>query len=99
MDIDIFKNSLNQKNPPEEITDPLKALWIEANGDWDTAHRIVQVRNDRDSMWVHAYLHRKEGDVGNSSYWYHRANMPMSTLSFDEEWHEIAIELLDLLKV
>jgi hypothetical protein len=73
----------------------LKALWIEANGDWATAHRIVQVLYDRDAMWVHAYLHRKEGDLGNSSYWYSRANKPMSKLSLDEEWVEIVGALLD----
>jgi len=91
-----FKRSLNQINPPTGISDPLKALWIEANGNWDAAHRLIQMNNDRDSMWVHAYLHRKEVDLGNASYWYHRANIPISSLSFDEEWDEIVSALLNI---
>lgn len=93
---DEFKRTLTQENPPSRISDPLKALWIEANGDWDAAHRIVQMNHDRDSMWVHAYMHRKEGDLGNASYWYHRSDKPMSELSLAEEWDEIVQTLLGI---
>ena len=94
MKLDEFKNTMAKKDPPKGASDLLKALWIEARDDWDIAHRIVQVLYNRDAMWVHAYLHRKEGDLSNASYWYHRAEMPMTNLSLDKEWEDIAVSLL-----
>jgi hypothetical protein len=62
---------------PEGLpTDHLRALWHDLHGDWDTAHRIVQVMDDRDAMWIHAYLHRKEPDISNAKYWYRRCEHP-----------------------
>ena len=64
----------------------LKALWYELNGDWDTAHRIVQKMNDANAMWIHAYLHRKEPDISNAKYWYRSAGKPYPEgMSFDAE--------------
>ncbi len=67
----------------------IEALEIEKNGDWDRSHTIVQQYFTRDACWIHAYLHRKEGDLGNARYWYNRANKPVSNADFDQEWQEL----------
>ncbi|MCP4401028.1 MAG: hypothetical protein GY801_27495 [bacterium] len=79
---------------PSSLSQELHALWEDAEGDWDTAHRIVQHMSTSDAMWVHAYLHRKEGDLANSSYWYSRTRHNMPDMPLDEEWRVIATELL-----
>jgi hypothetical protein len=80
--------------PPAEISPLLEALWWEAKGDWTRAHEIAQNIHTRDAAWVHAYLHRREGDQWNAGYWYRNAGRPVSTLSLDDEWREIATALL-----
>ena len=72
----------------------LRALWHDARGEWDAAHRLAQDIDDPDGAWVHAYLHRKEGDAGNAAYWYERANQPVATGSLSAEWERIAAALL-----
>jgi hypothetical protein len=72
----------------------LRALWLDARGDWDAAHECVEERADRDSMWVHAYLHRKEGDAANARYWYARAGKPPCAGTLDEECRALAGALL-----
>ena len=67
----------------------LKALELDANGDWDTSHRIVQQYFSAEACWIHAYLHRKKGDLGNAGYWYARANKSMPKQSLEEEWKVI----------
>jgi len=94
MNIHEFKTTLGESAHPPGLSKPLDALWIEANGDWDKAHRIVQILDDQAAEWVHAYLHRKEGDLSNASYWYHRANRVMPDMDMDEEWDTIAAALL-----
>lgn len=82
-----FLSSLSAAAPPE--ADPaLQALWLDKNGDWDGAHDRVQGNSPTD-CWVHAYLHRKEGDPSNAGYWYRRAEQPVATVSLDEEWAAI----------
>ncbi len=76
------------------VAAPLRALWLDARGDWDGAHRCVDVREDKDSCWVHAYLHRKEGDPWNARYWYARAAQPPREGPLEDEWREIASALL-----
>lgn len=80
-------------DPP--ATAPLRALWLDARGDWDAAHKCVDALSDRDGMWVHAYLHRKEGDQWNAGYWYRRAGRPPHTGALADEWREIAAALLE----
>jgi len=75
---------------PEDIPPLLQALLLESSGDWDNAHRIAQNDPSADGSWVHAYLHRVEGDLGNASYWYHNAGRRMPDISLDEEWEYIA---------
>lgn len=95
MTLNEFKLSLNQNSPPEYITDLLTALWFDAKGDWNKSHKITQDISGQDSAWVHAYLHRKEGDSGNASYWYSRAGKSFSNKTFGEEWEEIVETLLN----
>lgn len=80
---------------PSHLHPLLAALGHERRGDWDAAHRIAQEVEDADGAWVHAYLHRREGDVGNAGYWYRRAGRPPARGSLDEEWSSIAAALVD----
>ena len=81
--------------PPEGLSPPLLGLWWDRRGDWTRAHEAVAADEaGRDSAWVHAYLHRREGDAGNAGYWYCRAGRPVPTAGLDAEWHEIAAALL-----
>jgi hypothetical protein len=79
---------------PPGLGAALEALWHEAHGDWEKAHAQAQAARSREGDWVHAYLHRKEGDEGNAAYWYSRAGRPVAQVSLDEEWSAIAGELL-----
>ena len=81
---------------PEDIPPLLQALLLESAGDWDSAHRIAQNDPSVNGSWVHAYLHRVEGDLGNASYWYRSAGKRMPDLSLDEEWEYIAMALAKL---
>ncbi|HJZ71009.1 MAG TPA: hypothetical protein VKE51_04670 [Vicinamibacterales bacterium] len=72
----------------------LRALWHDTRGDWEAAHRLAQDVDDRDGAWVHAYLHRKEGDLDNAAYWYGRAEQPVAADPLDAEWERIAAHLL-----
>lgn len=93
-----FKLTLNQNSPPENINDLLTALWYDAKGDWNKSHKITQDINGTNAAWVHAYLHRKEGDSGNASYWYSRAGKSFTNKSLDEEWKEIVKALIEKVK-
>lgn len=94
MTIEQFTASLAQPSPPAELPPVLRALWHDARGDWDEAHRIAQDVGDQTGAWVHAYLHRKEGDQGNAGYWYRRAGKPHATDSLQDEWTRIVSALL-----
>jgi hypothetical protein len=74
--------------------DALRALWFAGRGEWERAHEIAQEDNTREGSWVHAYLHRTEGDTGNASYWYQRADRPAQTGDLRTEWETIVTELL-----
>jgi hypothetical protein len=88
-----FKNSLNNPTPPHVPT-LLKALWHDARGEWDNAHNLAQDEHSNDGSWIHAYLHRKQGDRSNAQYWYHHAKRKMPACSLEQEWSEIVSELL-----
>ena len=89
-----FKASLSGAAPAPHLDAPLAALWWAAKGDWDHAHQIVQDEVSADAAWVHAYLHRVEGDLGNAGYWYRRAGKPAAEDSLDAEWARIVSALL-----
>lgn len=94
MTFEEFKNSLKQDSPPDALNPLLKALWYDGKGDWETSHQIIQDINSSDAAWIHAYLHRKEGDLSNASYWYHRADRKQTGVSLEEEWEEITRQML-----
>ena len=89
-----FRASLSDAKPAAGLKPPLAALWWSAKGDWDTAHKIVQDESDANSAWVHAYLHRVEGDLGNAGYWYRQAGQLAAKDSLQVEWEQIATTLL-----
>jgi len=89
-----FKASLAAATPPPGLPALLRSLWHDARGNWDEAHRLAQDVDDADGAWVHAYLHRKEGDAGNAAYWYRRAGKPGSSDSLSKEWARIVEALL-----
>jgi hypothetical protein len=93
MTLDDFKRTLATGSAPD-VAPLLRALWHDARGDWQTAHAIAQDIDDENGAWVHAYLHRKEGDRSNARYWYRRAHKPEATDSLDSEWARIVSELL-----
>ena len=95
MDIEAFRASLNAAEPPRDMRAALRALWFDARGNWDGAHDAAQADEGGAGDWVHAYLHRKEGDAGNAAYWYRRAQKPVCRSSLDEEWAAIADALLE----
>ncbi len=79
---------------PDGLSPALQALWEAEQGHWEAAHNLAQDIHSAEGSWIHANLHREEGDLGNARYWYHRANKPESTLSVDKERHEIIQALL-----
>ena len=94
MTIEEFSSSLSQPRPPQGLSNLLQAMWYDGKDDWDTAHNIAQDIASAEGSWIHAYLHRREGDEGNAAYWYRRAGKPMPRISLQEEWNEIVIALL-----
>jgi hypothetical protein len=94
MTVQEFRDSLLRDEPPRELTSPLAGLWWDAKGDWTRAHESAQQDEGPAGAWVHAYLHRKEGDASNAGYWYQRAGKTAPHSSFDEEWLEITETLL-----
>ena len=82
------------EGPPPDLAPPLLALWWDARGDWAAAHEAAQAGEDATSAWVHAYLHRREGDLSNAGYWYRRAGKVMPAGTLDEEWRALATALL-----
>lgn len=89
-----FKRTISAKQPPVALPAPLRALWHDAKGDWDAAHQVAQDINDETGAWIHAYLHRKEGDLANAAYWYRRAKKPECRDPLEGEWEHIATVLL-----
>ena len=94
MTLDGFVTSLGGDAPPPALAAPLAALWWARRGDWDAAHGRVQDEAGADAAWVHAHLHRAEGDAGNAAYWYRRAGRPVAGGPLPAEWDAIATALL-----
>ncbi len=89
-----FRTSLSGAGPAADLDAPLAGLWWAAKGDWDQAHKIVQDEASADAAWVHSYLHRVEGDLGNAGYWYRQAGRPVATDSLESEWERMVATLL-----
>ncbi len=94
MDLAAFRASLANPTAPADLSPALRALWLDAKGDWDGAHDAAQADEGAAGDWIHAYLHRKEGDQGNAAYWYRRARRPVCRTSLEDEWAAIAADLL-----
>jgi hypothetical protein len=94
MNFEAFHQSLLDSRPPRSIQEPLLALWYDAQGNWKKAHELVQDQSGLAGALVHAYLHRKEGDLSNAGYWYQMAGRRMPSCSVQEEWEQIVRALL-----
>jgi hypothetical protein len=94
MELTLFKQTLSADNPPANISIYAQALWYDAKGDWDKAHQLIQDVPDKNAAWIHAYLHRKEGDIWNADYWYNHAGRKRPSVSLVEEWEQIASAML-----
>jgi hypothetical protein len=94
MDLPTFHASVQQAVPPAALSLPLQALWWDAKGDWGKAHECAQADPGPNGAAVHAYLHRKEPDLANARYWYHRAGRPPATSDLEQEWDALAAEFL-----
>jgi hypothetical protein len=90
-----FKRSLAKAKPPVGISPALAGLWWAGKDNWDKAHTLIMSEEDADCAWVHAYLHRVEGDVGNARYWYRQARRKPAEGDLAAEWAAIAAALLD----
>jgi hypothetical protein len=90
-----FERSLEAAQPPASLHLALQALWWDGKGDWNKAHECAQAdEGDPSCDWVHAYLHRKEGDASNARYWYGQAGKPVAKSTLPEEWRAIAQALI-----
>ena len=89
-----FKRSLSKPRPPAELSAALTGLWWAGKDDWDQAHKIVMDEAGKDCAWVHAYLHRVEGDLENAGYWYRQARKPAASGALETEYETIAQTLL-----
>ena len=88
-----LKSTLSNASPEAGLPPPLAALWWAAKGEWEAAHKIVQDESDSNSAWVHAYLHRVEGDLSNAAYWYRQAGKAVAKDSLEAEWEAIVSAL------
>ena len=89
MTINEFKKTMTLSNPPSSLNPNLQALWYDGKGNWNQAHDLADGNPYPEADWVHAYLHRKEGDNWNANYWYRRAGKTMPSFSLQEEWEQL----------
>lgn len=89
-----FTASIAKAAPPRGLTPPAEALWWASKGEWEKAHKIVMNDDSREAAWVHAYLHRVEGDLPNAGYWYRTAGKPVCSDALETEWSAITGTLL-----
>ena len=93
--IDMFVQSLERDEPPPSSTPMLRAIWHGLRGDWNAAHELAQAQDDAEGAWVHAWLHRIEGDLGNADYWYQRARRQTRHDDTRDEGLDIARALIE----
>lgn len=90
-----FRKSLSGEQPPAAADVYLQSLWYDAKGDWEKAHQIVQDISGAKAAGIHAYLHRKEGDLWNADYWYRRSDRQRPSASLDREWEDLVTGFLE----
>ncbi|WP_420602052.1 hypothetical protein [Flagellimonas sp.] len=84
-----FQETLSDSSPPNDWSLALQALWWDAKGDWNASHDIAQELHTQMGSWIHAYLHRKEGDDWNAGYWYRQAGRSFPKLTLEEELKQL----------
>jgi hypothetical protein len=84
-----FQKCLSLPTPPTEASVYLEALWYDARGDWKKGHELIQDLPDKNAAHIHAYFHRKEGDLCNADYWYRSAGEKRPSVSLEEEWEQL----------
>lgn len=89
-----FRNTLSLTASPADFSVYLQALWFDGKGDWNKAHDLVNDLSSKEAAHIHAYLHRKEGDLGNADYWYQRAGTSRPSISLDDEWEQLVLRFL-----
>ncbi|HWV69763.1 hypothetical protein [Chitinophaga sp.] len=94
MDLNKFKQSLQEAHPPKNMSVYLDSLWYEGKGNWKKAHDLVDDLPGAEAARVHAYLHRVEGDRANADYWYRRAGTTMPPGTQEEEWELLVSQFL-----
>jgi hypothetical protein len=94
MNLTTFIESLQSAAPPHSSV-YLQALWYDKNEDWKAAHDLINDLEDKQACWVHAYLHRKEGDTWNADYWYNKAGKKRPAISLQQEWEQLVNALID----
>lgn len=94
MNLSLFKESVGANEAPKEASVYLQALWYDARGNWEKAHELIQDLPDKNAAWIHAYLHRKEGDVWNADYWYRNAGKKRPPIPLQEEWEGLVTAFL-----
>ena len=94
MNFEDFVQSLTKEQPPVTLSVYMQSLWWEGKGDWEKSHQLIQDLPDKKAAWIHAYLHRKEGDIWNADSWYNRAGKKRPACSLQEEWALLAEEML-----
>ncbi|HUR29854.1 MAG TPA: hypothetical protein VMZ69_00410 [Saprospiraceae bacterium] len=94
MNIEDFKKSITQDHPPEGLSPLLLSLWYDAKCDWEKSHDIISEIESKDAALIHAYLHRKEGDLWNADYWYLRAGKARNNESLPAEWNELVENII-----
>jgi len=95
MNLTDFKQTLSANNPPADLFVYQQALWYEAKDQWDKAHELIQDLPHKNASWIHAYLHRKEGDTWNADYWYNKGNKKRPAIALPEEWEQLATQFLE----
>ena len=94
MTLDELKATLKHDSPPKGLSEELRAMWLSSREGWEAGHVIVQDIDSDTAAWVHAYLHRIEGDLSNAAHWYRQAGRPICDAPLETEWDQIAGELL-----
>lgn len=89
-----FHESLSNPEPPAHFSVLLKSLWHDKKEDWKKAHDLVDSLPGAEAAWVHAYLHRKEGDIWNADYWYARAKKTRPSHTLEEEWESLVVHFM-----
>jgi len=90
-----FLGTLENDHPDSELSPEIRALWWTKKGNWEIAHQIAQDAGTKQGDWIHAHLHRIEGDLSNASYWYSRAGKPNCQTSLPEEWESLVKDILN----